>query len=152
MRGWRGAVEHPVHPAVQLEPVTGDFARGSWCNRSWNGALKNPCCCLFLSHTPTLLPLRDHDVSPGAVAGWLLVLPLCSSPTLPGVTHHFSSMDHLISLSERIKPLKYFRAGLWCRTPLIPALGRGKQIEFKDSLVYRVSSRTAIEISLSLPT
>jgi hypothetical protein len=36
-------------------------------------------------------------------------------------------------------------AGQWWRTPLIPALGRQRQriSEFKDSLVYRVSFRTA---------
>jgi hypothetical protein len=35
-------------------------------------------------------------------------------------------------------------AGQWWRTPLFPALGRGRRTsEFKASLVYRVSSRTA---------
>jgi hypothetical protein len=30
----------------------------------------------------------------------------------------------------------------WWRTPLIPALGRQRQVEFEVSLVYKVSSRT----------
>jgi hypothetical protein len=34
-------------------------------------------------------------------------------------------------------------AGCWWRTPLIPALGRQRQAEFEDSLVYKVSSRIA---------
>jgi hypothetical protein len=48
---------------------------------------------------------------------------------------------------QRKKPcLKTKQSQAWWRTPLIPALGggRGRQIsEFKASLVYRVSSRTA---------
>jgi hypothetical protein len=41
--------------------------------------------------------------------------------------------------------LKLLIAGQWWHTSLIPALGgKGKQIsEFKASLVYKVSSRTA---------
>jgi hypothetical protein len=44
-----------------------------------------------------------------------------------------------------IEEIKNFSAGQWWCMPLIPALGgRGRQIsEFKASLVYRVSSRTA---------
>jgi hypothetical protein len=42
---------------------------------------------------------------------------------------------------------KITRSGWWWRhTPFIPALGRQRQAdlcEFKDTLVYRVSSRTA---------
>jgi hypothetical protein len=34
-------------------------------------------------------------------------------------------------------------AGWWWCTPLISALGRQRQVDFKDILVYRVSSRTA---------
>jgi hypothetical protein len=34
-------------------------------------------------------------------------------------------------------------AGQWWHMPLIPALGRQRISEFKASLVYRVSSRTA---------
>jgi hypothetical protein len=30
-------------------------------------------------------------------------------------------------------------AGQWWCTPLIPALGRQRQVDFKDSLVYRES-------------
>jgi hypothetical protein len=40
----------------------------------------------------------------------------------------------------------YVLAGLWCWMPLIPPLGRQRQVnlcEFEASLVYRVSSRTA---------
>jgi hypothetical protein len=38
----------------------------------------------------------------------------------------------------------HIRSPAWWRTPLIPALGRQRRIsEFKASLVYRVSSRTA---------
>jgi hypothetical protein len=33
--------------------------------------------------------------------------------------------------------------GAWWHTPLIPALGRQRQVDFKTSLVYKVSSRTA---------
>jgi hypothetical protein len=40
---------------------------------------------------------------------------------------------------------KFISAGQWWRTPLIPALGRKRQVisEFEVSLVYKVSSRTA---------
>ena len=45
-------------------------------------------------------------------------------------------------------------AGLWWRMPLIPALERQKQAdlcEFKSSLIYKVSSRTARAVSQRSP-
>ena len=48
------------------------------------------------------------------------------------------------SLNQNKEPLK--GAGQWWRTPSVPALRRQRQAElceFKASLVYRVSSKTA---------
>ena len=44
--------------------------------------------------------------------------------------------------------------GLWWSMPLIPALGRQRQVdlcEFKSNLVYRVSSRTARAVTQRNP-
>jgi hypothetical protein len=66
--------------------------------------------------------------------------------SLKGRLKKDQSEDPVKQMGLRMRFRKTHRAGWWWCTPLIPALGRKKQVdlyEFKASLVYRVSSRTA---------
>ena len=58
------------------------------------------------------------------------------------------SLHSTRTLTKRSALKIFFKAGQWWHTPLVPALGVGgqKQValcQFKASLIYRASSRTA---------
>ena len=64
------------------------------------------------------------------------IFKLSEDPLTP-----FSTLNQYICGNVKVSRI----AGWWWHTPLIPGLGRQRQVdlcEFKVSLVYRVSSRT----------
>jgi hypothetical protein len=70
-----------------------------------------------------------------------LLLSLGTHVHIHSYRHKFHFKKKIILKSKLVKN-KLSRA--WWHTPLIPALGRQRQIsEFETSLVYKVSSRTA---------
>ena len=83
------------------------------------------------SYTPSAVELSSNPSTQWAQTGGAFSVQ--SQPVL-----------HNENISKKKKKKKKKSRVKW-RTPLIPALGRGRWIsEFESSLVYRVSSRTAM--------